>query len=158
MVSSGDSLTSAPPQYDLASVSCADFISHLGNAGFGETAVAANSYVGSAQAFDQVVYQFGGAAAASSFLAGIKSVAGRCRSFTATDNGATGTFSLRAAPAAPVAGHPSVELIESGTIHGSSLTLDTLLSASGVDVFAGAAIGLGSTAPPAWPSRRSSTT
>jgi hypothetical protein len=146
-VTSGASLSSAPAQYNLASVSCADFVDHLGNTGFGETAMAANSFVGQQQAYDQVVYQFGSAAQASSFLAGIKAVAGRCHSFTATDNGTTGTFSLQASDASPVAGHPSVDLVQSGTISGSSLTLDTLFTASGVDVFAGAAVGLGTTAP-----------
>jgi hypothetical protein len=146
-VTSGDSLVSAPAQYNLATVGCADFVNHLGSTGFGETAMAANSFVGQAQAFDQVVYQFGSAAAASSFVAGIEALAGRCHSFSATDNGATGTFSLRASPAAPVGGHPSLELMQSGTISGSSLTIDTLFTASGVDVFAGAAVGLGTTAP-----------
>lgn len=146
-VNSGDTLGSSPAQYDLASVSCAGFVNHLGNTGFGETAMAANSYVGSMQAFDQVVYQFGGAAAASAFLDGIQSVANRCASFAATDNGATGTFSLRASAGPAVGGHPSLELVQTGTIGGSSLTLDTLFSASGVDVFAGAAAGLGAATP-----------
>lgn len=146
-VSSGGSLSSSPARYDLASVSCADFVNHLGSTGFGETAMAANSYIGTAQAFDQVVYQFGSSAQASAFVAGITAVAGRCGSFTATDNGATGTFSLRASAAAAVGGHPSLDLVQSGTIGGHSLTLDTLLSASGVDVFAGAEVGLGTAAP-----------
>jgi hypothetical protein len=147
-VSTGNSLSSAPAQYDLASVSCSDFVNHLGTTGFGETAMAANSFVGQAQAFDQVVYQFGSASAASSFVAGVKAVAARCQSFTAKDNGANGTFTLRAADAAPVGGHPSLEVVQSGTISGSSLTLDTLFTVSGNDVFASAAVGLG-TAPPA---------
>jgi hypothetical protein len=146
-VSSGGALSSGPAQFDLATVSCADFVSHLGNTGFGETAMAADSYTAQAQAFDQVVYQFPSAAAATAFVDGIATVAGRCHSFTATDNGATGTFSLTATPAAAVAGHPSLELVQSGTIGGSELTLDTLLSASGVDVFAGSAVGLGTSAP-----------
>ncbi len=146
-VSTGDSLSSAPARYDLATVSCTDFASHLGSTGFGETAMAANSFVGQGQAFDQVVYQFGSAAAASSFVEGIRSLALRCKSFTATDNGSSGTFSLAASPAAPVGGHPSLELAQTGTISGSRVTLDTLFSASGVDVFAGSAVGLGTSVP-----------
>ena len=146
-VSSGGALSSGPAQFDLATVSCGDFISHLGNTGFGETAMAANSYTAQAQAFDQVVYQFSSDTAATEFIDGIRTVAGRCHSFTATVNGTTGTFSLTATPSAEVAGHPSLELVQSGTIGGSSLTLDTLLSANGVDVFAGAAVGLGASAP-----------
>jgi hypothetical protein len=147
VVSSGDALSPSPATYNLASVSCADFVNHLGNTGFGETSMAANSYVGTQQAFDQVVYQFGSAAAASAFVDGIRSVAARCASFTATDNGAKGTFSLKASAGAAVGGHPSLDLLQTGTISRSSLTLDAVFSASGVDVFAGAAVGLGTATP-----------
>ena len=109
--------------------------------------MAANSFVGTQQAYDQVVYQFGSAAGASDFIAGVRSLAARCHSFTATDNGATGHFSLSATAGPAVGGHPSLRLVQSGTINGSSLVLDTLLSASGVDVFTGAAVGLGTSAP-----------
>jgi hypothetical protein len=147
-VSSGDTLTSAPPQYDLATIGCAAFVNHFGNTGFGETAMASESAVAqSEQAFDQVVYQFGSPAAAAAFVSGIKSLAGRCGSFTAADNGTTGTFSLRAGAGPALGGHPSLELTQTGKLNRSPLTLDTLLSASGVDVFAGAAVGLGTGAP-----------
>ena len=147
-VSSGGTLVSAAPQYDLTTTDCATFVNHFGNTGFGETAMASASAVGqSQQAFDQVVYQFGSPASASAFVSGVQSLAGRCGSFTATDNGAKGTFSLRTAAGPALGGHPSLELIQSGKLNGSALTLDTLLSASGVDVFAGAAVGLGAAAP-----------
>ncbi len=146
-VNSGGSLSSAAAQYDLATVSCGTFVNHLGDPGFGETAMAADSFTDQQQAFDQVVYQFASAGAASGFVAGITALAGRCHSFTATDDGATGTLSLSAAPAAKVGGHPSLELAQTGTISGSSLVLDTLFTASGVDVFAGSAVGLGTSAP-----------
>ena len=146
-VSSGAGLTSAPPQYDLAKIGCATFVNHLGNTGFGETAMASATAVGQRQAFDQVVYQFRSPEAASAFVSGIESLARRCGSFTAIDNGARGMFSLKAAPGPPVGGHPSLELTQTGELNGAALTLDTLLTASGVDVFAGAAAGLGSGAP-----------
>lgn len=146
-ISSGDTLSSSPAQWVLTSMSCADFVNHLGNTGFGETAVAGNSYVGQKQAFDQGVYQFGSPAAASSFVAGISALAGRCGSFTAPANGATGTFALKAAPAAAVGGHPSLQLMQTGTISGSAVTLDSLFTVSGVDVFVGATVGLGAAAP-----------
>jgi hypothetical protein len=44
-------------------------------------------------------------------------------------------------------GHPSLQLTQAGVLNHSSLTIDTMLSASGVDVFAGAVIGLGVVAP-----------
>ena len=72
------------PQYPLATVSCSDFVQHLGATGFGETAMAADSVVGTDQAYDQVIYQFSTASAASAFVAGIAPLAGRCPSFTAS--------------------------------------------------------------------------
>jgi hypothetical protein len=146
-VSSGSALSSSPPRYDLATVDCATFVNHFGNTGFGETAMASASATGQSQAFDQVVYQFATPSAAAAFLSGVASLAGRCGSFTASDNGATGTFALKAVPGPAVGGHPSLQLSQTGVLNHSSLTIDTLLSASGVDVFAGAAVGLGTAAP-----------
>jgi hypothetical protein len=146
-VDSGGSLSSSPATYDLATVSCATFVEHLGSTGFGETAMAANTFSAQSQAYDQVVYQFGSADAASGFVSGIKALAGRCHSFSVPDNGTTGTFSLSAVDSAPVGGHPSIELTQSGRIGASSIVLNMLLSASGTDVFAGAAAGVGATAP-----------
>jgi hypothetical protein len=146
-VNSGAALTSSPAKYDLSTMSCATFLQHLGSTGFGETAMAANSFAAQAQAYDQLVYQFGSAAAASGFLSGVTALAGRCHSFTLTDNGATGTFALSAADGAPVGGHPSLELKQTGKIGGSSISLTMQLSASGVDVFAGATVGVGASEP-----------
>jgi hypothetical protein len=147
VVSSGAVLSSSPPQYDLATVDCGTFVNHFGNTGFGETALASVSAAGQSQAYDQVVYQFGTPAAAAAFVAGVESVAGRCRSFTATSNGATGTFGLKAAPGPAVGGHPSLELTQTGVLNHSALSIDTVMSASGVDVFAGAAVGLSAAVP-----------
>lgn len=146
-VSSGGTVETAPGPVSLATMSCANFVSHLGDTGFGESAMAANSYTGTGQAFDQVVYQFGSSGTASAFVSGVKALAARCHSFTATTGGQSGTFSLSAVAAPPVAGHPSAELRQTGKIDGSTVTLDTLLTASGVDVFAAAAVGLGRPAP-----------
>jgi hypothetical protein len=146
-VSSGGTLTSTAAQYPLATVSCSNFVQHLGSTGFGETAMAADSIVGTSQAYDQVIYQFPSASSASAFVSGIQPLAGRCRSFTAPVSSGTATFSLKAAPGASVAGNPTVELVQTGTVSGSALTLDTLLCASGVDVFAASGVGLGVGAP-----------
>jgi hypothetical protein len=147
-VTSGGSLTSAAALYPLATVSCSDFVQHLGSTGFGETGMAADSIVGSDQAYDQVIYQFSTASAATAFVAGLQSLAGRCTSFTApASTGTTATFSLKAAPGDSVAGRPTVDLRQTGTVSGSALTLDTLFAASGVDVFAASGVGLGISAP-----------
>ena len=152
-ITSGGSLTSGPATYNLATISCATFIQHLGTTGFGETAMVSGSVAAAGQAYDQLVYQFGTASAASAFLAGVQSLAGRCGSFTATANGSQGTFSLRATPGTPVGGHPAVELLQTGTLGQTKLVLDTLLCASGVDVFAAAGVGVGGAAAPVRPAK-----
>ena len=152
-ITSGGSLTSGPATYNLATISCATFIQHLGTVGFGETAMVSGSFAASGQAYDQLVYQFGTPSAASAFVAGVRSLAGRCGSFTATANGSAGTFSLRATPGTPVGGHPALELQQTGTLGTSKLVLDTLLCASGVDVFAASGVGVGAAAPPVLPAK-----
>jgi hypothetical protein len=152
-ITSGGSLTPGPATYNLATISCATFIQHLGTIGFGETAMVSGSVAASGQAYDQLVYQFGTPAAASAFVAGVRSLAGRCGSFTATANGSPGTFSLRATPGTPVGGHPALELLQTGTLGKSKLVLDTLLCASGVDVFAASGVGVGGAAPPVLPAK-----
>ena len=147
-VSSGGSLTSSPATYNLATISCATFIQHFGTTGFGETAMVSGSAADVGQAYDQFIYQFATAPQAAAFASGVQALAGRCGSFTATANGQSGTFSLRVAAGTPVGGHPSVELRQAGTLGGSKLVLDTLLSASGVDVFAASAVGVGANAVP----------
>jgi hypothetical protein len=54
-----------------------------------------------------------------------------------------------------VGGHPAGELRQSGTLGGSKLTLDTLLCASGVDVFASSSVGVGANAAPTQVSKES---
>jgi len=147
-VSSGGSLTTGPASYDLATISCATFVQHFGTTGFGETALVWGSAADVGQAYDQFIYQFATAPQATAFVSGVQALAGRCGSFTATANGQAGTFSLRAAPGSPVGGHPCVELLQSGTLGGSKLALDTVLCASGVDVFAASGVGIGKNAVP----------
>jgi hypothetical protein len=147
-VTSGGTLTSGAASYPLATVSCSDFVQHLGSTGFGETGMAADSVVGSDQAYDQLIYQFATASEAAAFVAGIQPLASRCAKFTApSQSGSTSTFSLTAAAGPAVAGRPSVELVQTGTVSGSAVTLDTLLTASGVDVFGASGVGLGTGAP-----------
>jgi hypothetical protein len=152
-ITSGGSLTSGPATYNLATISCATFIQHLGTTGFGETAMVSGSVAASGRAYDQLVYQFGAASAASAFVSGVQSLAGRCGSFTATANGSAGTFALRATPGSAVGGHPTLELLQTGTLGKSKLVLDTLLCASGVDVFAASEVGVGGAAAPAVPTK-----
>ena len=108
----------------------------------------ANMHADVGQAYDQFIYQFAGAPQAAAFVTGVQALAGRCGSFTATANGQSGTFSLRTAAGTTVGGHPATELLETGTLGGSKLKLDTLLCASGVDVFAASDVGVGGNAAP----------
>jgi hypothetical protein len=145
--SSGSTVISAVPTYNLATVSCATFVEQLGADGFGETALAAVSLNGSSQVYGELVYQFATPAAATAFVSGIRALAGRCGSFKVTSSGQTGTYSLKAASGASVGGHPTLSLDESGSTAGTKLVLDTLLSASGVDVFTASAVGIDAGAP-----------
>ena len=147
-VSSGGSLTTTVATYNLGTVPCATFIEHLGTTGFGETAMAAGSVGAAGQGYDQLVYQFVGATEANAFVSGIQALAGRCGSFKVTANGATGTFAVHAAPGPQVAGHPSVELTETGSLGSNKVALHVLLTTSGVDVFGAAAAGANGTAAP----------
>jgi hypothetical protein len=145
---SGGSLTSGAAQYPLATVSCSDFVQHLGSTGFGETGMASDSIVGSEQAYDQAIYQFSTAAEASAFVAGISPLAARCPSFTAPITTSTSTtMRMKAAPGDSVAGRPTVGLLQTATANGSALTLETLFTASGVDVFVVSGVGFGKGAP-----------
>jgi hypothetical protein len=62
---------------------------------------------------------------------------------------ATTTMRMKATPGDSVAGRPSVELSQTATADGSALTLATLFTASGVDVFVVSGVGLGTGAPAA---------
>jgi hypothetical protein len=151
-ITSGSSLTSGPATYNLATISCATFIQHLGTTGFGETAMVAGSLDNTGQAYDQLIYQFAAASSATAFLSGVQDLAGRCGSFTAKANGATGTFSLQATASSPVGGHPAIQLRETGKLGTYQVNLNMVLCASGVDVFGASGVGVSGNAPPPVPS------
>jgi hypothetical protein len=152
-VSSGSSLTLGVARYDLSTVSCTNFVEHLGTAGFGESAMASDSLSAAGKAFDEFLYQFPSAATASAFVSGIGSLAGRCASFQLSSNGVSATFKLAASAGPAVGGHPATQLTESGKVGGEQVSLDLLLCADGVDAFGVAAVGAGGAAPPTTPAR-----
>ena len=96
---SGNRLETAKAKYHLASIKCTTLGNVYGRSGFGETAVAGNSYstlvdnftARSGAAFAQTVYQFASASSARSFWQGIRSVLVRCPGFglAARKGGAT---------------------------------------------------------------------
>lgn len=83
---SGPRLETGPAKYHLATISCKTLFTRYEFAGFGETAIATNSYstlvgnqIATSEAiFGQTVYQFASASAARSFWLGSRSVAARC--------------------------------------------------------------------------------
>jgi hypothetical protein len=86
---SGKRLETGKAKYHLASISCTTLSNVYGQSGFGETAVATNSYstlvdnltATSGAAFAQTVYQFANASTARPFWQGIRSVVVRCPGF-----------------------------------------------------------------------------
>jgi hypothetical protein len=152
---SGSRLETGEAKYHLASISCTTLGNVYGRSGFGETAVAANSYstlvdnytATSGAAFGQSVYQFASASAARSFWQGIRSVAVRCPGWgTAAVLGYSGvterivTASIRGARAFQA--EFSASFAPFGTIR-----LQSLVVLRGQDVIEADAMGLGRAAP-----------
>ena len=150
---SGKRLETGKAKYHLASISCSTLSNVYGESGFGETAVATNSYstlvdnltATSGAAFAQTVYQFASANAARSFWLGIRSVVVRCPGFgLATHLGHSTerivTVSIRGTQAFQA--DFSVSLAPLGTIG-----LQSLVVVRGQDVIEIDAMGLGRAVP-----------
>jgi hypothetical protein len=156
---SGKRLETGKAKYHLASISCTTLANVYGMSGFGETAVATNSYstlvdnltATSGAAFAQTVYQFASANAAGSFWQGIRSVAVRCPGFGLAARQGRGTerivkVSIRGTQAFQADFSASLGIL--GTIR-----LQSLVVVRGQDVIETDAMGLGR-AVPANPSLR----
>ena len=152
---SGHRLETGEAKYHLANISCTTLGNVYGQSGFGETAVASNSYstlvdndtATSGAAFGQSVYQFASSSAARSFWRGSRSVAVRCPGWgTAAVLGYSGvteriaTASIRGAQAFQA--DFSASLASFGTIR-----LQSLVVLRGQDVIETDAMGLGRAAP-----------
>lgn len=157
---SGNRLETGKAKYHLASISCTTLGNVYGRSGFGETAVAGNSYgtlvdnytASSGAAFAQTVYQFASAGSARSFWQGIRSVVVRCPGFglATRKSGATEQVvkvSIRGTQAFQA--DFSVSLGAFGTIR-----LQSLVVVRGQDVLEIDALGV-ARAVPATPSLRS---
>ena len=156
---SGKRLETGQAKYHLASISCTTLSNVYGESGFGETAVAANSYstlvdnytATSGAVFAQTVYQFASASSARSFWLGIRSVVVRCPGFGLATHSDHGTerivkVSVRDTQAFQADFSGSFALL--GTIRAQSLVV-----VRGQDVIEIDAMGLGR-AVPASPSLR----
>ena len=156
---SGQRLETGQAKYHLASISCTTLSKAFSGSGFGETAVATNSYstlvdnytATSGAVFAQTAYQFASASAARSFWQGIRSVAVRCPGFGLATRTHHGTerivkVSIRGTQAFQADFSGSLALV--GTIRAQSL-----VTVRGQDVLEIDALGLGR-AVPASPSLR----
>ena len=146
---SGGSLEKAAAAYDVSTMTCADWDNYFTGAGFGETAYTSDSVASSTrnQSYGQIVYQFGSPAAASRFFGEVRSLPGRCRSFTASGGGAAGRVTMQPAAAAPIDGHQAFWIMQATTVVGENSTSNTLFALEGTDVYAVSASGVGASPP-----------
>jgi hypothetical protein len=149
---SGGSLEKTAASYNSATISCTEWDNYFTGSGFGETAYSADSVAstGQDQSYGQVVYQFGNPGAASQFFNGVRSLPGRCRSFTASGGGSADSVTMDSMTAPTVDGHRTFGIDQATTVAGASSTIDTLFALDGTDVLAISASGVGS-APPSSP-------
>jgi hypothetical protein len=148
---SGQRLETGQAKYHLATISCATLSNVYDGPGFGETAVATNSYstlVGNLTAttgavFSQSVYQFASASTARSFWLGIRSVAVRCPGFGADSGHGTERIlkaSIRGTKAFQADFSASLAPI-------GAIRVQSLIVLRGQDVFETDAMGLGRAVP-----------
>jgi hypothetical protein len=149
---SGGSLEKTAASYDPATIGCTEWDNYFTGSGFGETAFSADSVAstGQDQSYGQVVYQFGSAGAASRFFTGVRSLPGRCRSFTASGGGSADRVTMQSVTAPAVDAHQAFGIDQATTVAGATSTIDTLFALDGTDVLAISASGVGS-APPSSP-------
>jgi hypothetical protein len=154
---SGRRLETGKAKYHLASISCTTLSNVYGGSGFGETAVASNSYstlvdnytATSGAVFAQSVYQFASASAARSFWQGIRSVAVRCPGF-----GAAGGRGTERIVKASIRGTQAFQADFSASLPPlGTVRVQSLIVLRGQDVIETDAMGLGR-AVPATPSLR----
>ena len=151
----GSHLLTAPAKYHLATMSCVSFGTHFGTKGFGETAIAADSFSSAdfGRGFGQQVYQFRTAGAASAFFSGLRAIPRRCPQFVLTQPGVNAKVATVVASAAPIAGHRTFQVHETGTFLGVKIGLSFVFTVAGTDVFIAGNLGVHG-APPASPSPR----
>jgi hypothetical protein len=156
---SGSHLETGRAKYKLTSVSCANFSNNYGRTGFGETAVAGNSYstlvhnytANSGGAYDQIVYQFARADTARSFWSGLHSSIARCPAFgLGSVLGPIGSVTQRFfAAQIPGARAFGLDVTATFKILGQTLVMrvKVWIAVEGQDVFDVDAMGLGRQVP-----------
>jgi hypothetical protein len=154
---SGPRLETGRAKYHLASISCKTLGNAFDGPGFGETAMAADSFstlVGNLNAkggavFAQAVYQFATSRAAQSFWLGVRSATVRCPGF-----GALGGAGTERIVKASIRGTQAFQADFSASLTPTaSISVQSLFVLRGVDVLETDAAGVGR-AVPASPSLR----
>jgi hypothetical protein len=148
---SGTRLETGQAKYHLASISCKTLANHFGDSGFGETAVARNSYstfannktATSGAAFGQMVVQFASASAARSFWQGIRSVAVRCPGWGSAAGGGYIHITERIVTVS-IRGTQAFQADFSGSLASfGTLRIQSLVVLRGQDIIETDALGLG---------------
>jgi hypothetical protein len=150
---SGKHLETGPAKYHLSTMSCTSFGNHFGEAGFGETATAADGFeqANDMRGYGQQVYQFKTSSAAASFFNGLRAIARRCPAFAFSGNPIP--VKTQVFGTAAIGGYRTFQVNQSGTLIGSKLAINFVFTQAGSDVFLVAVIGI-TVSPPASPSAR----
>jgi hypothetical protein len=133
---SGRRLEQGPAKHHLATFSCKTYIvKGLPRTGFGETATAASVVANSAQAYQQVVFQFASTKQATAFYRQLYAFTVRCRTVTASFHGTVRltTQSLKKTHLGKLPAFLAKQTL-SATGFGAPTINDTLATVSGRDV------------------------
>lgn len=149
VVNSGSALTTADAKYKLTTLSCGDLENDLGQAGFGETAVASNEFdnAASTELLDQAVYQFSSATAANVYFTSLEAKWNSCGTFTESSSGTTIKGTVTAASAPSGLGDMAFANTTVATATHVTLTGNDLFVLDGVDVFIVGPSEFGTTQP-----------
>jgi len=146
---SGSSLEKTAASYNLTTLTCTDWDNYFTSSGFGETAYSSASVANHTldQSYGQLVYQFSSSSAASQFFDGVRSLSGRCGSFTASGAGTADKVTMQAVTAPTVSGHQALWIDQTATVVGTSSKRNVLFALDGSDVLAITVSGVGTALP-----------
>ena len=139
-VDSGGSLTTnGLVKYPFPTLSCADLVNDFGQAGFGESAMAANVLANSTngEIFEEAVYQFPTADDANNFYTELKNKWPACGTISVSDSsGDSGSFTVTPESAPSGLGQQDFAFTMKGTSSGSEIAEGSTIVLDGTDVYA----------------------
>jgi hypothetical protein len=139
---SGAALAQSRTGVNLATESCAAFVSHSLVALLGATAYAGETLGNGAESaqYIQFIWQFASAGGAATFYRYVLALPTRCPKTSLTRQGLAEEVTIRGHALAPADGHSVVEVVETATSSGSGLVFTTVWSVDGAELLA---VGLG---------------